>query len=210
MQSLAKALPSAPNALPVKPSNAKPPATPAPVSITAIATVWTRMAEIYGTRWTSGFGADPSTGAGSTWAKGLAGITAQQLGAGLTACIAAADPWPPTLPEFRARCLGVPSLAQVSNELRNGGDRSGFTVLVGFKLDGYRYRGASASDADRMVREAYELAREHVMRGGEVPEPAATALPPPAKVPEVVDRDAARAALERAAAELGDATAVQA
>ncbi|MFA4660196.1 hypothetical protein P2A10_17530, partial [Xanthomonas perforans] len=79
------------------------------------------MAEIYGTRWTSGFGADPSTGAGSTWAKGLAGVTAQQLGAGLTACIAAADPWPPTLPEFRARCLGVPSLAQVSNELRGGG-----------------------------------------------------------------------------------------
>ncbi|MEA9885991.1 hypothetical protein VDG05_16915 [Xanthomonas campestris pv. raphani] len=61
-----------------------------------------------------------------------------------------------------------------------------------------------------MVREAYELAREHVMRGGEVAEPATTALPPPAKAPEVVDRDAARAALERAAAELGDATAVQA
>ncbi|ASK92654.1 hypothetical protein TB9_17685 [Xanthomonas perforans] len=168
------------------------------------------MAEIYGTRWTSGFGADPSTGAGSTWAKGLAGVTAQQLGAGLTACIAAADPWPPTLPEFRARCLGVPSLAQVANELRGGGDRSGFTVLVGMKLDGYRYRGASASDADRMVREAYELARDHVMRGGEVLEPAATALPPPAKVPEVADRDAARAALARAAAELGDATAVTA
>ncbi|MCF5946436.1 hypothetical protein L2249_24355, partial [Xanthomonas perforans] len=86
----------------------------------------------------------------------------------------------------------------------------GFTVLVGMKLDGYRYRGASASDADRMVREAYELARDHVMRGGEVPEPAATALPPPAKVPEVADRDAARAALARAAAELGDATAVTA
>ncbi|KLB51569.1 hypothetical protein XEUV315_23935, partial [Xanthomonas euvesicatoria] len=49
------------------------------------------------------------------------------------------------------------------------------------KLDGYRYRGASASDADRMVREAYELARDHVMRGGEVLEPAATALPPPAR-----------------------------
>ncbi|WP_372380279.1 hypothetical protein [Xanthomonas sp. NCPPB 1062] len=168
------------------------------------------MAEIYGTRWTSGFGADPSTGAGSTWAKGLAGVTAQQLGAGLTACIAAADPWPPTLPEFRARCLGVPSLAQVSNELRGGGERSGFTVLVGLKLDGYRYRGASASDADRMVREAYELAREHVMRGGEVPEPATTALPPPAKAPEVADRESARAALARAAMELGEATAVPA
>ncbi len=168
------------------------------------------MSEIYGLKWTREYGADASKGAGNTWAKALAGLTAERLGAGIAACIASADPWPPTLPEFRARCLGVPSLAQVSNELRNGGDRSGFTVLVGFKLDGYRYRGASASDADRMVREAYELAREHVMRGGEVPEPAAIELPPPAKVPEVVDRDAARAALERAAAELGDATAVQA
>ena len=41
-------------------------------------------------------------GAGAAWRSG------PQLAAGLSACIASADPWPPTLPDFRARCLGIP------------------------------------------------------------------------------------------------------
>ncbi|WP_369916511.1 hypothetical protein AB8810_10995 [Xanthomonas sp. NCPPB 3005] len=161
------------------------------------------MSEIYGTRWTSSYGADPSTGAGRTWAKGLAGIGVQRLGDGLAACLAAADPWPPTLPEFRARCLGVPTLAQVSNEIRSNGDRSAFTVLVWQKLDAHRYRNASSDAADRIVRDAYELARDHVMRGGALPEASSAALAAPVEAPAVTDRDAARAAAERAMEELG-------
>ncbi len=128
------------------------------------------MAEIYGHRWTAAYGESADEGAGETWAKGLAGLSVQHVAAGIGACIASADPWPPTLPEFRAKCLGIPPLAAV----RLDGERADpFTVLVWSYLDGYRYRAVSADQADRMLREAYELAREHVMRGGDLPKIAA-------------------------------------
>ncbi len=127
------------------------------------------MAEIYGHRWTSAYGADPNDGAALTWAKGLAGVSSQQLADGLKTCIASADPWPPTLPEFRARCLGIPSIEQVRIEMRSQ-DRSPFTRLVWLGIDGYRFKQVSADQSDRMLREAYDLARERVMRGDALPE----------------------------------------
>lgn len=130
------------------------------------------MAEIYGHRWTSAYGETADDcGAGETWAKGLAGVTGEQLGEGLKACVASADPWPPTLPEFRARCLGIPPLAQVRLELRGSSrSRSRFTLQVWQSIDSYRFKQASSEQSDRLLRDAYELAREHVMRGGELPE----------------------------------------
>lgn len=160
-------------------------------------TLWVRMTEIYGARWGSAYDDSADSGAGETWAKGLAGITPAQLADGLNACIASADPWPPTLPEFRARCLGIPSLARVRLELR-GDARSRFTLLVWQNIDGYRFRQAPAEHADRMLRDAYALACEHVMRGGELPqEPVAqidTAEPEPMKraTPEQVQAHAER------------------
>jgi hypothetical protein len=55
-------------------------------------------------------------------------------------------------------CLGVPSLVSIRAEINGNGDRTPFAILV------------SAKDADRMLREAYEDAREFVMRGGALPE----------------------------------------
>lgn len=125
------------------------------------------MAAIYGHRWTSSYGDDPGSMAGDTWAAGLSGLTGGQLARGLEACVASSDPWPPSLPDFRAACLGIPPLAAV----RLDGDRSNrFTRLVWQHLDGYRYKQAPADQSDRLLREAYELAREHVMRGGALPE----------------------------------------
>lgn len=129
--------------------------------------LWVAMADVYGHRWVSSFGADPATGAGETWAKGLAGLTTRQIGAGVSACLASSEPWPPTLPEFRARCLGIPPMSAVRLD---AGKEDGFTRLVWQFLDGHRYRSVSADQADRLLREAYELAREHVMRGGALPE----------------------------------------
>lgn len=134
----------------------------------AIDALWIGMSDIYGHRWTSAYGTDPAAGAGSTWALGLSGLSPQQVGEGVQACIASSEPWPPTLPEFRAMCLGIPSFAFVRTD--NGPVRSLFTALVWQYLDGYAYRQASLERADRMLREAYELAREHVMRGGDLPE----------------------------------------
>lgn len=79
--------------------------------------LWLRMAEIYGHKWTATYGADAATGAGSTWAKGLAGMDDSEFQAGIENCILSADPWPPTLPEFRAMCLNLPEVDQVVSEL---------------------------------------------------------------------------------------------
>ncbi len=129
------------------------------------------MAEIYGHRWTSAYGDDSGPdGAAGTWAKGLAGVTMKQVADGLKACVVSSDPWPPTLPEFRAMCLGVPSFPSVRVDSEKA---SPFTQLVWQNLDGYLYRQASSERADKMLRDAYELAREHVMNGGELPSQSA-------------------------------------
>lgn len=161
------------------------------------------MAEIYGHRWTSAYGDDPEGAAAHTWAKGLAGIKPEQLAAGLTSCLASADPWPPTLPEFRALCLGIPTVAQVLLELRPGAARSGFTVLVWSLVDPYRYANLPSDRADRLVREAYDLAREQVMRGMPVPAASAPAIERKVEAPVVIDPAAARAAMLQATADLG-------
>lgn len=128
------------------------------------------MAEIYGHRWTSAFGEDAATGAGQTWAHGLTGLTAAQIGDGIERMLIEADDWPPTLPQFRRLCLGVPSLPAVSFELRqHDGDKSPFARLVWSRLDGYAFGRADQAHAERMLRDAYLLAREHVMAGGELP-----------------------------------------
>lgn len=129
--------------------------------------LWIAMADVYGHRWSSSYGVDPAAGAGETWARGLAGLTPQQVGQGVDSCIASSDPWPPTLPAFRAMCLGIPSFAAVRLDADKA---SPFTRLVWEHLDGHRYRTSPADKADRLLNEAYELAREHVMRGGELPE----------------------------------------
>lgn len=79
--------------------------------------VWLRMTEIYGHKWTSAFGDDAMTGAGETWAKALRDLPPNQLATGIEACAVASDPWPPTLPQFRALCLSIPDLPVVMPEL---------------------------------------------------------------------------------------------
>lgn len=137
--------------------------------------LWQRMAEIYGHRWTSAYGEDAGASAGQTWARGLALLSPTQIAAGLEAVLASADDWPPTLPAFRAACFGLPAFATVRAELvALNSRRSPFARLVWSLLDTHRWRSVDADRGDRLLREAYDLAREHVMRGGELPpEPVA-------------------------------------
>ncbi|MDT3454659.1 hypothetical protein ROV80_05300 [Stenotrophomonas pavanii] len=85
---------------------------------------------------------------------------------GLAACIASAEPWPPTLPQFRMMCLGIPPFDAVRAD---AGKQDGFTRLVWQYLDGHRYRLASADKADKLLLAAYSRAKEAVMRGAELP-----------------------------------------
>lgn len=133
--------------------------------------LWQRMAEIYGHKWTSAYGEDAGASAGQTWAKGLAGLTGTQIAFGLSAALASADEWPPTLPKFRALCFGIPSFGVVRSEINaRDSKRSPFAMLVWSRLDGVRYRAADADKADRLLREAYDESVEHVVRGGDLPE----------------------------------------
>jgi hypothetical protein len=146
-----------------------------PLPNTQRRTLWVRLIEIYGQQFTRSYGENPDGSAAMTWAKGLAGVTPQQLAAGLAACLASGDPWVPTLPEFRARCLDIPPLARVRLELRPGQKPSPFTRLVWQHVDSHRLVELPAERQDYAIRDAYELAREIVMRGGALPaEPVAS------------------------------------
>lgn len=179
-----KAIQSAPNASPTPP-----PAEAEPLRWEWVARIWERMVAAFPGRWIFAMGASPHpiiTGAdgretvdtsrltmvGQTWAAGLAGLSAQQLGAGLQACMTS---WSkeriPSLAEFRALCLGIPKIAEVREDIaRAGAKRHPFTIMVCRHLDFYSWRLADGRDADRMLWDAYERARDSVMRGEPVPE----------------------------------------
>lgn len=141
------------------------------------------MASIYGHRWTSGFGDSPEyprdheragmlTVPGDTWHRGLAGIEDHQIGAGLDACMLAADDWPPSLPKFRAMCFAIPSLHSIRAELKaKHTARSPFARQVWSEIDPFLLRQADHRQHERMLREAYDAAVEFVVSGGELPVP---------------------------------------
>lgn len=156
--------------------------------------LWSKLAGIYGDKFTRAFGDAPEhmtagahheagdlTDAGAVWQQGLMGLSRQQVGDGLRRSLMNAEPWPPTLPEFRARCLGIPMLAQVQLLLTRCNDvdtdNAAFCRLVWRFLDGHRFTWAEPDDADRMLRDAYRLAREYRMELGPLPSKPAAAIP---------------------------------
>lgn len=137
--------------------------------------LWERMVALYGHAWVSVHGLTPQATdhdalsmSGSTWAGVLAGLTGLQIAEGVNACVAEGGEFPPSAPRFRAMCLGVPSLGAVRSELRHGSP-SPYTRAVWTELDVHRYKLAGADQADRLLREAYELVRDRVMRGEPLP-----------------------------------------
>lgn len=172
-----------------------PPADPA-----TMVRLWQRMVAIYGHRWVSSFGVSAENGEGyltlaaETWARGLAGVTNQQIGQGVAACVTGSDSWPPTLPAFRALCLGIPTYGAIRAELLGDtADRTPFARFVWTFVDSYAYRMSPGSAADRMLREAYETARDAVMRGAKLPEPSpAIAAPEPEPMTRATDETAQR------------------
>ncbi|MEF2147767.1 hypothetical protein [Aquilutibacter rugosus] len=164
--------------------------------------LWLRMVEIYGQLWTDKYGDDWETGAGQTWAKGLAGLADTEIGRGVAACVTRGTPWAPSLPEFRLLCMGIPSKARVAFELKQG-DRSPFTCMVLARLDSHAYRASGAKDAERLLRDAYELAVEARMSGEPLPEPR-LALPETVKTePKPADPETVKAHLAEIGKYLG-------
>ncbi|WP_052772744.1 hypothetical protein [Luteimonas sp. FCS-9] len=141
------------------------------------------MGVMYGAAWENDNGDAPQddngalTLAGEVWREGLVGITGPQLARGLQRCILSHPEWPPRIGQFRALCMDVPTLTELRLELRADATvRSPFARLVWEHLDPYQYRMTDARHADRLLAEAYAVAREHVLRGGALPEPAVAAI----------------------------------
>lgn len=151
--------------------------------------LWGRLTAIYGHRWTSAYGENPAGLGGDTWAAGLFGITPQELATGLEACaFTRADPWPPTLPEFRCLCLSIPTLTAVRLDIAKP-ERQPFTRMVLAQLDMFSFTRAEQAKAERLLSDAYDHARELRLAGVEPPalQAVLTADPPPPYQPASPD-----------------------
>ncbi|WGZ33054.1 hypothetical protein O4444_05535 [Xylella fastidiosa subsp. pauca] len=139
--------------------------------------LWERMIALYGNTWVSAHGESAQredgtlTVDGETWQKVLVGLEASQFADGLAACITEGGEFPPSAPRFRSMCLGVPSLAAVRSHFTAGSTRGNtpFVAKCWEFIDPWSYCQSSRAEADRMLREAYEQARDFVMRGGVLP-----------------------------------------
>lgn len=93
-------------------------------------------------------------------------------------------------------CLAIPAMAAVRDELAASNTRrSPFARLVWSYLDTFRWRQAPADAADRLLRDAYARAREHVMQGSALPDEPVAEIERTEPVRTPADPDVARAAL---------------
>lgn len=164
-----------------------------------------QLAFRYGHAWDSQYGVTDDEAERmlyAEWTTTLAGLDEADIERGLAADALRGDEWPISVPAFAALCRGIPSLAKVQHvmarmardEAHVSAARSPFLRLVWSKLDVYQYRRATRAESVRLIAGAYELAREHVMRGRPLPAAAEAAIgaekpskPTPAS-PEVAAR----------------------
>jgi len=171
---------------------------------------WKQMGSMFPGSWERQNGASPLkhdrtlAPAGTTWAQILRGRLRSQHARGLAACLTEGREWPPTPGRFLQMCLDIPVMAAVEREMAPGRPQSGFTVLVRSLLDLHVYASADhGSQQRRMLEEAYTRAVQHVVDGKPLPPPVLAIEQEKHGVHPVRDREAARAAMARAAADLG-------
>jgi hypothetical protein len=128
-----------------------------------------RMASRYGHAWVSQYGASPAGIAAAEWRSTLAGMDADQIRKGFRADALRGEEWPPSSTRFRAMCFDIPTLAEVSLAFRQRDYDAPFVRLVYQFLDTYRFKNSPWDKADRLLRDAYNIAREHILAGGELP-----------------------------------------
>jgi len=139
------------------------------LSAQIIKDIWLSMSAIYGNRWISGYGAQPNTLAVQWWSEGLKGINENQIKTAIQACLKLDDEWPPSLPQFRKLCLAIPAFSCIKEEMRQA-DYSAFTRFVMGFLDHWQYRNADQYHAEKLLKQAYDLAVHHRLNGAPLPE----------------------------------------
>ncbi|MBI5138030.1 MAG: hypothetical protein HZA24_11940 [Nitrospirae bacterium] len=175
------------------------------------------MIEIYGHRWTSQYGEIPEPGSGNpamtTWARGLLGIPAAHVALGLHKLVRAHEPWPPSLPAFRALCqptpddFGLPPADAAWEEARRafgGPNRRRAWSHPAVRLAARLVRRAGIGPGmarENAFRHAYRLLCQRVMAGIPLSEPLPDGLlPSPAEPPASAEEARAHLAALKAIA----------
>lgn len=169
-----------------EPSPTPQPARKAPLPETALDLIAATMIAAFGHRWTSIHGDNFAATSGRIWAIELAGLGQRAIARGLD--LAVREAWPPVLADFKGMCIGVLPLTTVRQQRAGKAiDQQPFTVLVGRFISETRWRMGDDVGRDRMLQQAWEQARDHMLAGGALPQytPAAQQLtvederPPP-------------------------------
>ena len=139
-----------------------------PLPPTALDLIAATMTAAFGHRWTSIHGDNFAETSGRIWAIQLAGMGQRAIQRGLDQAVRL--DWPPVLADFKGMCLGVLPLPTVKLQ-REGtaSDQHPFTILVGRFVHHHEWRMADPVRQERMLLQAWEQAREHVLSGGALP-----------------------------------------
>ena len=135
-----------------------------------------RMVGLYGTRFTSAYGVDPTP----EWQMVASNCTPEMLKRGLDRCVEQFESWPPNPIEFRALCLpqaedlGLPSEDQAfAQAVGNVKERHPSVLLTMRNMgsDLFTLRHSDEKKARKMFAEAWARTVNFVANGGELPVP---------------------------------------
>lgn len=159
--------------------------------------LWARLHSIYGHRWASQHGGETGALALEEWRSGLSGLSDEQIIRGIERCRTAdgdGEGWPPTLPQFRGWCIGLPTDDEAVALLMRGESPDALTQAVIKAVDPYARKTYSAKALERL----YRMHLGRMRQGAEqrvVGQCERKALPPPpapARAPEPAARPTAR------------------
>ena len=83
--------------------------------IDEIASLWARMAQMFGAKWERSFGSEPNY----AWSEALCDLTDKQIQRGLEAMIADGLSYPPSLPQFLKYCKAGPGPGTDTPQIRD-------------------------------------------------------------------------------------------
>lgn len=156
-----------------------------PLKLKHLETLWLKMTETYGHRWTANFGTKASPD--HAWAKHLSGITGQQIANGLGALTERGDPWPPSAPEFRQLCThvrGMPTEDEAWAEALMGTYTHEAVRIAAEATSTFDLK--TAEQGDKVLRQRFERNYAIVMRR------AQTGQPLSGRIAEGISHDSAR------------------
>lgn len=144
-----------------------------------IVRLFTRLAAIYGPLWSAHYAGDMGRLAVAEWTDALADLADAHLAAGIAACRESPDHYPPSLGEFRGRCLGLGSDGEAV-EAAMRGDRSHPIArrLIESVPSWDRNQVYSARELRRVYRDGLDAARRQAVAEAVANPPALPAAAP--------------------------------